>query len=374
MRLPLLRRSRHAVACVGLTVGLLLSGVQGLQVAHADSVTDAQRKVDQMLADLENLRDQMGQIDEDYNGAFDRQTKLTQEIATSQVKIDEMAAQVGDLEAVLTRIAVDRFTSGETLQLSPVFSDSSTYTAAEQRASLGSVAIDTGEDDIDGLQKIADSLSDERDFMARKQSEAADLMSTLASKKAEYDQLEQVYLTKYAQAKTSLGQAKLEAAEEKRAAAAAARAAIATSSPRSSTPRGGGSSGGSSGSSGAITYPAPSGRAGIAVAAAMSQLGVPYRFAASEPGVAFDCSGLTGWAWEQAGVSLPHQSSRQYGVVAHVPKDQARPGDLIFYYSPIGHVGLYLGNGQMVHAPQAGSTVSVTTVRWNKVVGVGRPG
>ena len=106
----------------------------------------------------------------------------------------------------------------------------------------------------------------------------------------------------------------------------------------------------------------------------MSQLGVPYRFAAAEPGVAFDCSGLTAWAWGQAGVSLPHQSGRQYASVAHVPKDQARPGDLIFYYTPIGHVGLYLGNGQMVHAPQPGSTVNVTTVHWNKVVGVGRPG
>jgi cell wall-associated NlpC family hydrolase len=369
----ILRRSRRAAVCCALAIGLLVSGAHGLDVAHADSVSDAQQRVDSMIADLENLRDEMGQIDEDYNAALDRKTQLEDEISVSQVKIDGLAGQVGQLDAVLTRIAVDRFTSGDTLQLSPVFSDASTYTAAEQRAALGMVAIDTGETDIDSLQQMADALADERDYMARKQSEAAELITTLSTKQSQYNELEQVYLTKYAQAKQSLGEAKLQAAEEKRAASAAARAAAAASAPRSTTPRGGGS-GGSSGGSGAVTYPAPSGRAGIAVSAALSQLGVPYRFAASEPGVAFDCSGLTGWAWAQAGVSLPHQSGRQYASTAHVPKDQARPGDLIFYYSPIGHVGIYIGNGQMVHAPQPGSFVSVTNVHWNKVVGVGRPG
>jgi cell wall-associated NlpC family hydrolase len=117
-----------------------------------------------------------------------------------------------------------------------------------------------------------------------------------------------------------------------------------------------------------------SGRASVAVNAAMSQQGVPYRFAASSPGVAFDCSGLTAYAWGVAGVSLPHQSAAQYASLPHVSKEEAQPGDLIFYYSPISHVGLYLGNGAMVHAPHTGKTVSVTTVTWGKVVGVARPG
>ena len=97
--------------------------------------------------------------------------------------------------------------------------------------------------------------------------------------------------------------------------------------------------------------PAPSSRASIAINAALSQLGVPYRFAAASPGVAFDCSGLTSWAWAQAGVSLPHQSRAQYGVVNHVPKGEAQPGDLLFFYSPISHVSIYLGGGRHVHAP-----------------------
>lgn len=114
--------------------------------------------------------------------------------------------------------------------------------------------------------------------------------------------------------------------------------------------------------------------ASIAVKAAMSQIGVGYRFATAQPGVAFDCSGLTKWAWGRAGVTLPHQSAQQYASIRHVPKDQAAPGDLVFSYSPISHVGMYIGNGQMVHARYSGTTIAVTNVRWDNVVGVGRPG
>jgi cell wall-associated NlpC family hydrolase len=120
--------------------------------------------------------------------------------------------------------------------------------------------------------------------------------------------------------------------------------------------------------------PAPASTAGIAASAAQGQLGVPYKFAASSPGVAFDCSGLTKYAWGKAGVYLPHQSAAQYASTPHVPKDQAQPGDLIFYYSPIGHVALYLGGGMMIHAPATGDVVKIVAVNWGKVVGVSRPG
>ena len=120
--------------------------------------------------------------------------------------------------------------------------------------------------------------------------------------------------------------------------------------------------------------PAVSSRSGIAVQAALGQQGVPYRYATSSPGVGFDCSGLTAYAWAQAGVGLPHQSRAQYASIPHVPKESAQPGDLIFFYSPIGHVSIYLGNGMQVHAPSTGKTVSTASVNWGKVVGVGRPG
>ena len=90
--------------------------------------------------------------------------------------------------------------------------------------------------------------------------------------------------------------------------------------------------------------------------------------------MAVDCSRLIKWAWGRAGVGMPHQSGAQYGSFPHVSQSEAQPGDLIFYYSPIGHVGIYIGGGQMIHAPNTGTTVTVATVHWNKVVGVARPG
>ena len=106
----------------------------------------------------------------------------------------------------------------------------------------------------------------------------------------------------------------------------------------------------------------------------MGQLGVPYHYAMSSPGVGFDCSGLTHYAWGQAGVYLPSNSRAQAAATPHVPPADAQPGDLVFYYTPISHVGIYLGGGQLVHAPNTGRTVSVTSVNWSKVTAVGRPG
>jgi len=102
-------------------------------------------------------------------------------------------------------------------------------------------------------------------------------------------------------------------------------------------------------------------------------VGVPYQFGQSSPGVAFDCSGLTMYAWGRAGVSLPHSSRAQYDMLPHVPLNALEPGDLIFSHTPVGHVGLYIGGGQMVHAPQPRESVMVSPVSPN-AIGAGRPG
>ena len=108
--------------------------------------------------------------------------------------------------------------------------------------------------------------------------------------------------------------------------------------------------------------------------AALAQIGTPYQFARSTPGVAFDCSGLTLYAWGQAGVSLPHYSRAQFQRGPKIPIAAAQPGDLIFSRTPIGHVAIYIGGGRMVHAPRRGDVVRIAPVDWGRVVGVTRPG
>ena len=128
---------------------------------------------------------------------------------------------------------------------------------------------------------------------------------------------------------------------------------------------------------GGTTAPAPppvSSRAEIAIAAARSQLGVRYQFAMASPGVAFDCSGITSYAWAQAGVSIPHQSAQQFASTPHVATADIQPGDLLFFYHPISHVSIYIGNGQEIHAPAPGKFVEIANVDWAGLVGASRPG
>jgi peptidoglycan DL-endopeptidase CwlO len=103
---------------------------------------------------------------------------------------------------------------------------------------------------------------------------------------------------------------------------------------------------------------ANSGAAQAAVDAAMAQRGKPYVWAAGGPN-SFDCSGLTSFAFRAAGINLPHSSLSQSRMGQAVSRDQLQPGDLVFFYSPVSHVGIYIGNGQMVHAPTSGDVVKV---------------
>jgi cell wall-associated NlpC family hydrolase len=118
---------------------------------------------------------------------------------------------------------------------------------------------------------------------------------------------------------------------------------------------------------------ATSGRAAAAVRYAMAQVGDAYVYGAAGPS-AFDCSGLTMMAWAQAGVGLPHSSSAQYGSGPHVAASDLRPGDLVFYYSPISHVAMYIGNGLIVHAANPGAGVRVADMYSMPYVGAVRPG
>ncbi len=154
-------------------------------------------------------------------------------------------------------------------------------------------------------------------------------------------------------------------------------AASAAAAAEDSAASGGGGGGGYGGGGGFVPPPNAS-AAQIAMSAAASVLGAPYVWGSADPSVGFDCSGLTMWAWAQAGVYLPHSSASQYSSLPHVPVSDMQPGDLLFFYNPISHVALYVGNGMMIHArhPGPGGQVQYTPVAGygTPVVGVARPG
>ena len=106
---------------------------------------------------------------------------------------------------------------------------------------------------------------------------------------------------------------------------------------------------------------AASGAAQVAVDTALAQRGAPYVWAAEGPG-SYDCSGLVVYAFRAAGISLPHSSRMQSEMGTPVSRSQLQPGDLVFFYSPVSHVGIYIGDGQMVHAPTFGDVVKIAGV------------
>jgi len=156
---------------------------------------------------------------------------------------------------------------------------------------------------------------------------------------------------------------------------AAARAAAEATAQQEATGGSGGSGGGGSvGVSPIPPPPAPNANVAAVLEAAYSAIGTPYQWGGASPQTGFDCSGFTMWSWAHAGVSLPHSSAAQYSSLPHVAREDLQAGDLLFFYSPISHVGMYVGGGRMIHSSHPGTTVSVVAVYWDSFSGAARPG
>jgi cell wall-associated NlpC family hydrolase len=122
-----------------------------------------------------------------------------------------------------------------------------------------------------------------------------------------------------------------------------------------------------------ISIPAANTVGAQALTAALSKRGDPYVWGAAGPGE-FDCSGLVVWAFAQEGITLPHYTGDLWNSGVHIPRADLQPGDLVFFFADISHVGIYIGNGLMVDAPNFGETVRVEPVFWADYAGAVRIG
>ncbi len=432
--LSVMIQSRRLTARLVVAAIAITSVFAGVPTIKADGVSDQKQVVERLAAELDSLNERIATLDEEYGAAQDKQVEVNGQIVESQAKVASENAKLVVLQDTMTQIAVSRFVGGDSLSLSPLFSSAASYNEAQQLDALASIALDTGAGTADELDSVVRTLDADVATLQQQEKAAADLITYLDAKLAEGQKLITEYTTKSADAKAKYGElvqqeadrqmtlraekaAKAVAAEQARAAdavSAAAASSRAAASPAASSapaapsvpsspaatpppstpvaaPRGGGNSGVATSGGDVTSVPEPttpvaaptpaipqpppaSGRAGAAVAAAYSQIGVPYVAFKSTPKDGFDCSGLTMWAWAQAGVSLPHQSGQQYASTPKVPKGDAQPGDLLVFYSPISHIGMYVGDGMMIDSPHTGAFVRLKAVNWNAVVGVSRPG
>ena len=369
---------RHLL--IGFLVCTLLLGGAGISLvespAGAGSVDDAKRKVGQIADQLEAAEEEVDRLSEELAIAVENKRQLEVEIVSTEVEIAAKQTELGGVQGQMSDLAIEAFVGGgRGGSISGLLAPGGGPNESVQRQYLTEIALNVGLASSDQLDALITDLDDLQRRLERDRADAEDLAARITQDEVTTQNEIDKLVDLNAKAERELGQA-LSAERARRAAAAAA--AARDEAERITGGGGGGGNGGGGGSNpepfdpGSV--PPSSSRGAIAVAAAKSQIGVRYIKFMSREGVGFDCSGLTAWAWGQAGVSIPHQSRQQFNTTARVPIAYIEPGDLIYFYSPITHVGIYIGGGMMVDAPGPGRFVRLAAVTFSKVVGVSRPG
>jgi cell wall-associated NlpC family hydrolase len=307
--------------------------------ANADpSPADLQRQISQSQDALEKIIENYNLITEQLKSTQASADDLNAKMAPLQSNLDSAYANVG-------QIAVRAYKGGGVSPMAVLLSEGSTQGLLDQLSSLNQVAraqqadIQTyarSKQEYDGQKKKLD------DLLSKQQSD----QKALADQKG----------------KIESDLAKL--TDMQRRAAAAQPRNNGTTSTTAKSNGGGGSP--------QPPPPAPNigGGAGAAVQFAYGALGKPYIYAAAGP-AGYDCSGLTQAAWRAGGKSLPHNAAMQWNQTTHISASAAQPGDLVFY-SGLGHVAMYIGNGKVIHAPHAGTVVQVASVNMMTPYGYGR--
>lgn len=357
------REPLRFIVAAALFVGLLLG--PGMLPASADTVDDKRRQAANIADQLERLVEQMDGLGEDYAESLALQSDLSVEIERAQADVGAAEAQLSQMRGTLYMSAVTQFMhGGRNSTLTNLFASNGGVQDALQRSQLTSIAMNQGSLTTDSLDATATELTKKRVVLEKKRKQAESVAENVLKRKGAAESL----AGRYEELQRSVQGDLVDLLREERARRDAQALADAQREEA------GFKSKYASIQNKYRNIPKVSARAQSAVRAALSQLGVPYRYGQNSPGRAFDCSGLTTYAWGKAGVGIARNSRAQYNSLPKIPKELAQPGDLIFTGSPIHHVGIYLGNGTMVHAPQTGDVVKVGPIRWWKVVGVARPG
>ena len=329
----------------------------------ASSAAPTKGQVEAAKANLDQLGHELELAVEQFNTARVRLGLAEQRLRSARTAMQTAQATADAAHALLEQRAVDAYT-GAGSQLNVLLGAQSFADFSDQLEFMGTLA----QSDVD-LANKAQAAGQQAKWAAEQYQAAVKErqaeLDQMATRKQEIEHLVTKQGNVYQRISTNYKKYQDYLRAQRRAAAAAA----------AST--GGGGGGGTSW--GGYVPPPNATAAQIAIGAAKSALGAPYVWGSADPNVGFDCSGLTSWAWGQAGFSLPHSSEMQYSVLPHVPLDQIVPGDLLFFYTPISHVAMFIGGGLMIHArhpgPGGGVQINAMDSMWmSDFVGAARPG
>ena len=357
-------RLRPVVSLLALIVVALIAGFAP-GAAHADRLANARAEADQAQADLQVLNDKVAVAAEAYNAA-------QQQLDETNAKIDEnqqvLAATKSNLSVSrreLSTMLVDAYRQGNPDLIAFLLNTNSIDSLIDQTRFIQRV---TGHAEgvvrdvrryTSDVKQREQALEEERgarqSALQDRAAQEASVRETLAARTRLLNSLSTEIQGIIAQR-----EAAQRAADAARAAEAGGILADASAGAGSADLSIGGSVGGGADYTASIPAPPSSSTGGSAASVALGQLGTPYVWGGGAPG-GFDCSGLIAWAYEQVGISLPHYAAAQYAMGTPVPMDALEPGDLISFHGS-GHIGMYIGSGQYVHAPQTGDFVKVSTL------------
>ena len=352
---------RAVTASRVLLVGVLSAGAIAVGLAPpaaadiAQQIRDSQTQLDQV-----NLRAEKSA--ERYNAGQISLDKAQRKAAVAQATAARLTTSVAAIRSQAGAFAVGAYRSGTGAEMGLAMLNSTDGPAAFlDRASFLQAIARRNSD-------VLDQLSTARHRQAQAQTEAAAALADANTVMRGLDADKRAVAQAAGQAQALLGalqaqQAQLIATARDAAArqAAIARAAElarqAALNAAAAASFAAGSSGAGAGGLSSYTGPA----AQIALRVAQDQLGKPYVWGASGPN-SFDCSGLTMYAYGKAGISLPHYTGDQWNAGRHIAQSQLAPGDLVFFGSDLGHMGMYVGNNTFIHAPHSGDVVKYSTL------------
>ncbi|WP_369177284.1 C40 family peptidase [Streptomyces mutabilis] len=363
-----------ALATAALTSVALLS-----QTANATPSDDGRPSLEEVEKKVDDLYRQAGSATEKYNAAKEKTAKQRKRVNNLLDDVAQRTQKLNEAREELGSFASAQYRTGAAIPQTATFllADSpQDYFDQNQLMSR-----------LTGRQKDAvdDYVTQQSETMKRRR-EATESLETLTESQTDLKTAKATVQKKLATARELLSEltaeekARLAAIERKKQEEAARKAAELAKQQAAERERqereqaaqresgAGSGSGSSSGGTGTTEPSAPDASYGTkaekALAFARAQIGKPYVWGATGPG-SYDCSGLTQAAWKAADVTLPRTTYDQVNAGTTVPVSQAQPGDLVFFYDDLSHVGLYIGNGMMIHAPKPGAYVREESIYYD---------
>jgi len=356
------RSPRTPVTAVTVCALVLTLTVPAIAQPTSDDVRDDLAQVEDRYAEIDRQR---GQLQNAYNDALEQRDDAEALLTELETELDELTARAEALRESVEHHLRLLHKLGPGVELAALVSAGPNE--AELRSTTLRQVLDRQSYDLETLVATDAAIAAARARQEEVVAIAEEKTRELEERNAELETLFAETADEVAELEVQLASV-IEREEEAAARRAEARRAAAQQQ-RSSTRR-------TTTADAGRRAPAPSTRASVdvAVQTALAQLGKPYRWGGNGPG-SFDCSGLVVYSFRAAGItSLPRSSSAQYGATTRISRSELRPGDLVFYHSPISHVAIYIGDGKVVEAPNSGNNVRIRNdgITRSGVVGFGR--